>query len=209
MDSNNGYNDIQRYKNLLMDLRELNKIFHEFGKYMVDQSRKNLIQKGKGDGKLYKSIDYKVNNKKKDIVEWFFYMENYGVFQDQGVRGADPSSVDNPKTNYRGVQKAPNSPFSYRSKMPPMEPLRNWAKSKNIRFRQGRLVDGKWKSTGRYAKGGYDTIAYWLQKRIYAQGLKPSYFYTKPFDRAWNNLPDEIFDSFQIEINTAIDKSLN
>lgn len=81
-----------------------------------------------------------------------------------------------------------------------MEPLRNWAKSKNIRFRDEK---------GRFAKGNYDRIAYWLQKRIYAQGLKPSYFYTKPFDRAWNNLPDEIFDSFQIEINTAIDKSLN
>ena len=87
MDSNNGYNDIQRYKNLLMDLRELNKIFHEFGKYMVDQSRKNLIQKGKGDGKLYKSIDYKVNNKKKDIVEWFFlYGELWRVSGSRGER---------------------------------------------------------------------------------------------------------------------------
>jgi hypothetical protein len=192
-----------------MELKQLNKIFNEFGKYMVKQSRANLTRAKKGDGSLYKSISYKVNDSKKDVVEWSFYMENYGVFQDQGVRGADPSSVDNPKTNYKGVQKAPNSPFSYRSKKPPMEPLRSWAKSKNIRFRQGRMVDGKWKSTGKYAKGGYDTIAFWLQKRIYAQGLKPSYFYTKPFDRAWNNLSDEVFNSFQIEIDTAINKTLN
>jgi len=191
-----------------MDLKELNKIFHEFGKYMVTQSRANLTRAKKGDGKLYKSIKYKVNDKKKDVVEWSFYMEDYGVFQDQGVRGADPSLVNNPKTNYRGVQKAPNSPFSYRSKKPPMEPLRSWAKSKNIRFRQGRMVDGKWKSTGKYAKGGYDTIAFWLQKRIFAQGLKPSYFYTKPFDKAWQNLPDEVFNSFQIEIDQAINNTI-
>ena len=194
MDGNNGYNDIQRYKNLLMDLKELNKIFNDFGKYMVKQSRANLTRADRGNGKLYKSISYKIDDSKKDTVEWSFYMENYGVFQDQGVRGARPSDVKN------GRQKAPNSPFSYRSKMPPMEPLRNWAKSKNIRFRDEK---------GRFTKGNYDRIAYWLQKRIFAQGLKPSYFYTKPFDRAWNNLPDEIFDSFQIEINTAIDKSLN
>jgi len=177
-----------------MELKELNKIFNDFGKYMVKQSRANLTRADKGNGKLYKSISYKIDDSKKDTVEWSFYMENYGVFQDQGVRGARPGDVKN------GRQKAPNSPFSYRSKMPPMEPLRNWAKSKNIRFRDEK---------GRFAKGNYDRIAYWLQKRIYAQGLKPSYFYTKPFDRAWNNLSDEIFDSFQIEINTAIDKSLN
>lgn len=177
-----------------MELKQLNKIFNEFGKYMVKQSRANLTRAKKGDGSLYKSISYKVNDSKKDVVEWSFYMENYGVFQDQGVKGANPSLVKN------GVQKAPNSPFSYRSKMPPMEPLRSWAKSKNIRFRDKK---------GRFAKGGYNTIAFWLQKRIYAQGLKPSYFYTKPFDRAWNNLSDEVFNSFQIEIDTAINKTLN
>lgn len=177
-----------------MELKQLNKIFNEFGKYMVKQSRANLTRAKKGDGSLYKSISYKVNDSKKDVVEWSFYMENYGVFQDQGVKGANPSLVKN------GVQKAPNSPFSYRSKMPPMEPLRSWAKSKNIRFRDEK---------GRFAKGGYNTIAFWLQKRIYAQGLKPSYFYTKPFDRAWNNLSDEVFNSFQIEIDTAINKTLN
>jgi len=192
-----------------MELNELNKIFDDFGRYMVKQSRANLTRAKMGEGPLYKSINYKINDKKKDAIEWSFYMEDYGPYQDQGVRGADPSLVDNPKTNYSGVQKAPNSPFSYSSKKPPMEPLRSWAKSKNIRFRQGKLVDGKWKSTGKFAKGGYDTIAFWLQKRIFAQGLKPSYFYTKPFDRAWENLPDKIFDSFKIEIDTVIDKTLN
>jgi len=176
-----------------MDLKELNKIFHEFGKYMVTQSRANLTRAKKGDGKLYKSIEYKVNDKKKDVVEWSFYMEDYGVFQDQGVRGARPSDVKN------GRQKAPNSPFSYKSKMPPMEPLRNWAKSKNIRFRDEK---------GRFARGNYTRIAYWLQKRIFAQGLKPSYFYTKPFDKAWQNLPDEVFNSFQIEIDQAINNTI-
>lgn len=76
-----------------MDLKELNKIFNDFGKYMVKQSRANLTRADKGDGKLYKSISYKIDDSKKDTVEWSFYMENYGVFQDQGVRGARPSDV--------------------------------------------------------------------------------------------------------------------
>ena len=54
--------------------------------------------------------------------------------------------------------------------MPPMQPLMQWAKKKNIRFRDEK---------GRFAKGNYRTIGFWLQKRIFAQGLKPTLFFLK------------------------------
>ena len=43
MDGNNGYNDIQRYKNLLMDLKELNKIQEKYPKIIKEVRGKGLL----------------------------------------------------------------------------------------------------------------------------------------------------------------------
>ena len=51
-----------------------------------------------------------------------------------------------------------------------MQPLMQWAKRKNIRFRDEK---------GRFAKGNYRTIGFWLQKRIFAQGLKTNLIFLK------------------------------
>ena len=116
-------------------------------------------------------------------------MEDYGTFQDLGVKGAKPSLVKN------GKQKAPSSPYSYRSKRPPLKPLMEWAKMKKIRFRD---------KDGKYKKGNYKTIGFWLQKRIFAQGLKPSFFFTKPFEKAFKNLPKEIGKAFALDVEKGI-----
>ena len=116
-------------------------------------------------------------------------MEDYGIFQDQGVKGANPSLVKN------GKQKAPSSQFSYSSKMPPIEPLRNWAQSKNLRFRD---------KEGKFKKGSYKSMAFVLQRSIFAQGLKPTMFFTKPFEKAFKRLPDEILEQFAIDVENQL-----
>ena len=171
-----------------MNYKELNKALNEFGTYVVTQSQSNLKKEKIGDGPLYNSISYNLIQEK-DAFLLEFLMEVYGQFQDKGVKGADPSLVKN------GKQKAPNSPYSYKSKMPPMEPLRNWAKNKNIRFRNAK---------GQYARGSYQTIGYWLQKRIFAQGLKPTMFFTKPFQKAFASLPDKILEQFAIDVENQL-----
>ena len=180
-----------------MDLKEVDTVLNKFARYIVQSSKDNLTKEKRGDGKLFNSVNYELNQDQFDFLLSFF-MEDYGKFQDQGVKGSNPSLVKN------GKQKAPNSPYSYTTKMPPMKPLMSWAKSKNIRFRQGKTVNGKWKSTGRYAKGNYITIAFWLQKRIFAQGLKPSLFFTKPFEVAFQNLPNELMKGFSVDVENKI-----
>ena len=76
-----------------------------------------------------------------------------------------------------------------------MQPLMEWAKKKNIRFRD---------EQGRFTKGNYRTIGFWLQKRIFAQGLKPSFFFTKPFEQAFKNLPKEIGKAFALDVEKDI-----
>ncbi len=169
-----------------------------FAKHVVSQSRGNLTRQKKNvNKKLWDSVGYDLKVHKNSF-SLKFIMEEYGIFQDKGVRGADPSSVKN------GKQKAPLSPFSFRGKKPPMQPIADWAKARHIRFRQGKMVNGKWKSTGRYAKGNYITIAFWLQNRIFAQGLKPSLFFTKPYVKAFENLPEEVIEAFGLDVSEFI-----
>ena len=78
---------------------ELNK----FAKYVIQQSRSNLSKSDKNDTKaLYNSLRYNIELTTKG-AELGFEMEQYGEFQDKGVRGKSSSS------------KAPNSPFRFGS----------------------------------------------------------------------------------------------
>ena len=44
----------------------------------------------------------------------------------------------------------------------------------------------------------------WLQKRIFSQGLKPSMFFTKPFEKAFKNLPKDIAKAFALDMEKGI-----
>jgi len=172
-----------------MQLKETNKRLNAFGKYVVSQSRTNLTKSKKNFSKrLYNSISYTIDETSSGS-RLYIEMEDYGMFQDRGVKGKNPKLVKN------GQQKAPNSPFKFNSKMPPLDPLVKWAKSKNIRLRDKK---------GKFKKGNYKTIGFILQKRIFAQGLKPSLFFTKPFAKAFKELPPDLGKSFGIDIENLL-----
>ena len=165
-----------------------------FGKYVVQQSRSNLTkQKHNVTRDLYSSLGYSITEKDRDFF-LKFTMDEYGTFLDKGVKGARPSSV------LRGKQKAPNSPYSFKVKRPPMRPLLDWAKRRNIRLRD---------SKGRFSKGSYRTIAFILQRRIFAQGIKPSLFFTKPFIAAFNKYPNLIRDAYGKDLIEEIKENFN
>ena len=75
-----------------------------------------------------------------------------------------------------------------------------WAKKNNVRFR----VKKGQKGGGQFKAGSYQSMGFWLQKSIYAQGLKPNYFFTKPFEKGLTNLGNELFEAFQLDIEKAI-----
>jgi len=168
---------------------EVNIALNKFAKYVVMQSRANLTRKNKSvSRKLYESIkaDLQVG---KNSFGLSFLMEDYGDFQDKGVRGANPSLVKN------GIQKAPNSPFSFKNKRPPSKFISEWAKDRNIRLRDEK---------GRFKKGNYDTIGIILANRIFAQGIKPSMFFTTPFEKAFEKLPKELIEAFELDLENLL-----
>ena len=84
---------------------------NRFAKYVISQSRANLTRGKKNSSKnLYNSLDSEVKVSKNSF-ELSFLMEDYGVFQDKGVSG---------------VKKKYDTPYSYKSKMPPPSKMDKW-----------------------------------------------------------------------------------
>tara|TARA_X000001382_G_scaffold40285_1_gene26993 strand:+ start:418 stop:1041 length:624 start_codon:yes stop_codon:yes gene_type:complete len=201
-----------------MEYKEVKEALEKFGEAVINSAKVNLKKNDIDDGRLFNSLKSDLTVEQNAFL-LDFLMEDYGMFQDAGVWGAKPSLAttyhyewENGKRvkkgiKYKGRQKgrATNSlftgsngiknKFSYSSKKPPMQPLMEWGKKKNIRFRDDK---------GRFKKGDYRTIGFWLQKRIFAQGLKPTQFFSKAFRKEFKKLPSEILEAFKIDVERQL-----
>lgn len=168
-----------------MDLKETKEALNKFAKYVIQQSRSNLTRNNKNYTKsLYDSL-------KSDIVvspnsfSLSFIMDEYGAFQDKGVSGTE--------------QKY-NTPFSYKttSNLKGFESktgtFAKWAKFRGLQPRDKK---------GRF--GSYKTMGFILANSIKKKGIKPSLFFTKPFERAFDNLPDELVTAFGLDFDNFLD----
>ena len=175
---------------------------NRFAKYVISQSRANLTRAKKGGGSLYKSLDSNVKVSKNSF-ELTFLMEDYGVFQDKGVKGKDPSKVS-PNAKITG-QQAPNSEYKFGSGKTGnykgfVLSIEKWAKKKNIRLRDKK---------GKFTKGNYKTIAHIIAGNIYNRGIKPSLFFTKPFEKAFKNIDKDLIKAYRLDIETLMENSIN
>ena len=163
---------------------ELNK----FAKYIIQQSRSNLSKSDKNVSKeLYNSLGYNVEVTAKG-AELGFSMEQYGEFQDKGVRGKSSSA------------KAPNSPFRFGSGTGKKGGLTNsidkWVRRRGIQFKD--------RKSGRFLS--YQSTAFLISRSIYQKGIKPSLFFTKPFVAAFKRLPDELIEAYSIGLEKDLIK---
>ena len=183
-----------------MDLKKTKEALNKFAKYVIQQSRSNLTRNNKNYKKsLYNSLKSDINVSANSF-SLSFIMDEYGVFQDKGVRGKDPSKVS-PNAKIKG-QQAPQSEYKFGSGNFKGQwgdftgKLENWVKSKNLRLRD---------SKGRFTQGNVKTMAQIVARNIYARGIKPSLFFTKPFERAFDNLPDELVNAFGLDLDDFYD----
>ena len=158
---------------------ELNK----FAKYVIQQSRSNLTKGKKNSSKeLYNSLGYDISEAS-GKTSLGFDMADYGKFQDKGVSG---------------TEKKYNTPYSYTTKMPPPKAFDKWVVRKGIAPR---------------GKGGKFTsregIKFAIARSIYKKGIKPSMFFTKPFEAAFKRLPDELVEAYSIGLEKQIQVNIN
>ena len=158
---------------------ELNK----FAKYVIQQSRSNLSKGKKNVSKeLYNSLGYQVSQSaQKTSVA--FEMADYGKFQDRGVSG---------------TEKKYNTPYSYTNKMPPTKAFDQFVVRKGIAPRG---------SGGQFAKR--QGLKFAIAKTIFKKGIRPSMFFTKPFEAAFKRLPDELVEAYSIGLEKQIQVNIS
>jgi hypothetical protein len=176
----------------MLDNKNTKKYLNEFAKYVIQQSRSNLTNGGKNyEKKLYNSLDSEINVSANSF-RLAFLMEDYGKFIDKGVQGSNPSGIK------KGVQKAPNSEYRFKSKSIPTKVLDKWVIKKGIapRNKSGKFVSR-------------EGLKFAIAKSIALQGIKPSLFFTKPFEKAFERMPDELVEAYGLDIEQFLQYTLN
>ncbi len=162
-----------------MQLENFKKALEEFRDKVVEESKKNLRKEGKGGGQLENDLkggEVKVTNKS---LQFEIEMPYYGVFQDKGVSG---------------VKKKYNTPYSYKQKMPPPSKLDKWTVRKGIapRDEKGRFLSRK-------------SLQFLIARSIFYNGIKPSLFFTKPFEKYAKGLPKELEQAFALDTEAFLE----
>lgn len=127
-------------------------------------------------GALRDSIKATPTEIKNDDVSFSIEMNEYAKFVDKGVKGADPSGIYKNNPDKTGVQRAPNSPYSFKSKMPPPSKLDKWGVIKGL---APRIKSGPRK--GQFLPRR--SLNFAVAKSIFHQGIKPTYFLTKVYQK--------------------------
>jgi hypothetical protein len=154
----------------------------KFKDYVIKQSKSNLTRLKKNSSKnLYNSI----KGEAKAMPNSFylnFEMEPYGKFIDKGVNGK--------KTTY-------STPYSYKTKMPPPSKLDKWIVRKGLAPRN---KDGKFSGRTINSVGFKKSIQFLIARKIFMYGIKPSLFFTKPFEKYFEKLPQELIVKYGLDV---------
>jgi hypothetical protein len=173
-----------------MDQKEVEKTFQEFGDYVIAKAKANLKSSNKSaSGKLSESLDYELKVGANSI-EFDFFAEDYWKFVDKGVKGKMSSA------------KAPNSPYQFGSGTGKKGGLRSaidkWVIRKgltNVRDKQGRFINRK-------------QMVSMISSAIYNRGLRPTEFFSKPFEEGFKQLPDEILEAYGKDLDKFLIKEI-
>jgi len=160
-------------------LKNVQKFLNEFKNHVIEQAKNNAPT---NTGNLKNSIDGYVKESKNSI-QISFEMPDYGFFQDQGVKG-----VSSGNGNFKfGTQSGPRGGLR--------KGIAEWVKRKNIQFRDRK---------GRYLS--HESTAHLIVRSIWQKGLKPSLFFTKPFEKAFKNLPNELVEKYGLDMLQLFDE---
>jgi len=155
-----------------------------FKKRVIQQAKSNLTKmKKNASGNLHKNLKGEVTVFSTGNFALEFDLGKYGEFQDKGVSGK--------------IKKY-NTPFSYKTKMPPSRVFEKWIKQKGIKGRdkKGRFITDK-------------SLTFLIARSIFNKGIKPSLFFTKPFENEYKKLSDDLVTAFGLDIDEFLKYTVN
>ena len=175
----------------MLKLEKVNKTIQMFRDYVIKEAKDNLKRTGHNNtSSLANSLKGEIVVDDKYAIVGF-QMNDYGTFVDLGVKGKTSST------------KAPNSPYKFGTgtgrKGGLTQGINKWVKQKGFQFRD--------KKSGRFLS--YDSTAYLITRAIFNKGIKPSLFFTTPFERAFLRLPDELIEKFGLDVENLFNQAIN
>ena len=163
------------------------KSIQTFADYVIKEAKINLAKKDNQDGKLANSLTSKISQTSSEFIVKFF-MENYGIFQDKGVRGVE---------SYYADEATSGSPFSYKSKggkfglkgMPPPKAFDKWTVRKGLapRDKRGRFLPRK-------------TLDFLIARSIFKKGIRATSFFSEPLKMGEKIFADQFLKALAKDI---------
>ena len=156
-------------------------LLNDFRSNVIREAKKNLTSQNTS-GRLSKSLKSYVKESKNSI-QISFEMEDYGFYQDRGVKGVKSGkSLDGYRYTRRGGQGSLKG-------MPPPKAFDKWNIKKGIapRDKKGKFIKRK-------------SLNFLIARSIFEKGIKPTLFFTKPFEKYYKRLPDELVEKYGLDM---------
>jgi len=166
-------------------LEHLKDELNTFRKRVIQQAKSNLTKTGKNASKrLYNSLDSDLKGSANSF-QLDFMMADYGEFQDKGVNGL--------KINR-------NAPFSFKKGIPSRKMLNSldkWVVKRGIapRDKNGKFIDRR-------------SLKFAIAKNIFKKGIKPSLFFTKPFENEYKKLSNDLIEAYGLDMSEFLKYTL-
>ena len=158
----------------MLETTETERVLQEFVNYVVRESKKKVP---KASGDLKKSIKSGRVKESPNSIEVSILAEDYLPFIDQDVSG---------------TERKFNTPFSYKTKKPPVRFLQTWLKQK----------------TGKFLARDRKSAAFAIQNSIFKYGIKPTKFFTTPFENAFKQLPEDVVEAYGLDVENFLELTL-
>ena len=156
-------------------------LLNDFRSNVIREAKRNLTSQNTS-GRLSKSLN-SVVKESKNSIQISFEMEDYGFYQDRGVQGTKGGkSLDGYRYTRRGGAGSSKG-------MPPPSAFDKWNVKKGIapRDKKGKFIKRK-------------SLNFLIARSIFEKGIKPSLFFTKPFEKFYKRLPNELVEKYGLDM---------
>ena len=155
---------------------EVQKLLDDFRDKVIAEAKQGLPRDTGGLAKSLKSYVKESPNS----IQISFSMSEYGFYQDRGVKGVSSGK------SLSGYQFGTGSG----KKGGLTKGINQWVQRKQIQFRD--------KETGRFLS--YEQTARTIIRSIWQKGIKPSMFFTRPFEKYYKKLPKEVTEKYALDM---------
>ena len=180
-------------------MSEFKQAMEKYAKHVVKEARNNLAKMGKAGGQLDKSIDYEVKQNRSSGGRFAsgynadFFMEDYGIYQDLGVKGIGGKRKTGKNKDKPFENKGKGGKFQFRKGVPNramIKSLESWIKRKGLK--------GRDEKTGRFITN--QSLSFIIAKSVFHTGIKRSLFFTKPFEAGIKKYENDIAQGYGDDI---------